>query len=79
MDITYDAQVNAAYVTLGNEARGLKTVVVNDVVLLDFDADGALYGIELLDARRQLGIGARSTIVVTAGGQSATLTLAPAK
>jgi uncharacterized protein YuzE len=75
VEITYDAQVNAAYVTLGGEARSLKTIVVNDVVLLDFDADGVLHGIELLDARRQLGIGATSTIAIAAGGQSVTLSL----
>jgi uncharacterized protein YuzE len=79
MQITYDPTVNAAYITLGKEPRGLKTIQVNHEVLIDFAADGVIYGIELLDARRQLAIAGEPSITVEAGGRSVTLPLVAAE
>ncbi|MBX9908717.1 MAG: DUF2283 domain-containing protein [Beijerinckiaceae bacterium] len=79
MQITYDPTVNAAYITLGKEPRGLKTVEVNHDLLIDFDSDGVIYGIELLDARRQLAITSEPSLTIEAGGRSVTLPLAVTK
>lgn len=79
MRLTYDHAVNAAYITLGNEPGSLKTVQVSDEVLIDFNANGVIYGIELLDARRQLGLGNELSLMIEAGGGSLALPLVTAE
>jgi YD repeat-containing protein len=53
MHITYDAEVDALYI------RFRETTVTTqrpaEGVALDYDADGHLAGIEVLDARHRLG------------------------
>jgi uncharacterized protein YuzE len=51
--VTYDAQANAAYVYLVDAIRpgeAVRQQVIGNVIL-DFDIDGKLLGIEVLDAR----------------------------
>lgn len=62
IDITYDAVANAAYIHLtraGEHPRSARMypcdpVAVNGMINLDFDADGVLIGVEVLDARSKL-------------------------
>jgi uncharacterized protein YuzE len=49
----YDAAANAAYIRLSN-ARVLDSEEISPGVVFDFDAEGHIVGIELLDAKTQL-------------------------
>jgi uncharacterized protein YuzE len=71
MRVTYDSEANAAYVELGDDVAGgtaVENVVVerpgqSDIVL-DFDADGRLLGVEVIGATQLL----RTTVLDTADG-----------
>lgn len=60
MRVTYDPKADAAYIYLGSkEAKAKKTypcdpLEVNGMINLDFDENGILIGIEILDARAKL-------------------------
>ena len=60
MRVTYDPEVDAAYIYVREaEARlgTVKSVPVPDapgMIVLDFDTDGRLFGIEVLDASQLL-------------------------
>jgi uncharacterized protein YuzE len=62
MKITYSPTANAAYIYLvdtiapGGVARSYACdpLAVNGMINLDFDSDGALIRVEVLDARRKL-------------------------
>jgi uncharacterized protein YuzE len=51
--ITYQADDNAAYIRLSQE-KVLNSAEVSPDVVFDYDAEGRIVGIELLDARAQL-------------------------
>lgn len=51
--VNYDAQANAAYIRLSS-AKVLESEEVSPGVVFDFDAEGRIVGIELLDAKAQL-------------------------
>jgi len=51
--IKYRAEDNAAYIRL-SDARILESAEVSPDVVFDYDAEGRIVGIELLDARSQL-------------------------
>lgn len=59
MRVELDEEVDAAYIYFQESLHGpIKTVPVTGIlpwmINLDFDADGRLYGIEVLDARKLL-------------------------
>lgn len=61
MRVTFDAEDNVGYIHLVEElmpGRSARRVVAEDehgsAVVLDFDGEGRLLGVELLSARRQL-------------------------
>lgn len=56
IDLRYDKNVDAAYLSLGPIADGeiVRTAETQDGVLLDFDEAGRLRGIEILGASRTL-------------------------
>jgi uncharacterized protein YuzE len=59
MRVTLDEEVDAAYIYFQEKLLGpIKTVTVDGIlpwmINLDFDADGRLYGMEVLDARQLL-------------------------
>jgi uncharacterized protein YuzE len=61
MRVTFDAEDNVGYIHLVDDispGRSTQQVVAEDAhgsaVVLDFDTDGRLVGLELLSARRQL-------------------------
>lgn len=56
MRITYDAKADAAYVYLAEVVNKPDTHVVTDDVYLDFDEDGRLVGVEILDASKHLDL-----------------------
>jgi uncharacterized protein YuzE len=58
-DITYDPDADAAYVTLSSKAVR-DSAEVSPGVVLDYDDQGRVVGIELLNARKQLAPGAWS-------------------
>lgn len=55
MKITYDPEVDAAYVYLTEKRGEVTTVKVNESVFLDYGAADELVGIEILDASKVLG------------------------
>jgi uncharacterized protein YuzE len=63
MNITYDKEANAAYISLSTDLKSevVKTYPcdpseVGGMINLDFDADGRLVGIEVIDADKKLPI-----------------------
>ncbi len=57
MKFTYDKDTDAAYIYLDDsikEREAKKTIELNDNIILDFDKNGKLIGIEILDASKTL-------------------------
>ncbi|MEM8552693.1 MAG: DUF2283 domain-containing protein [Pseudomonadota bacterium] len=54
MRITYDPEANAAYITLSEQQGGVVTHTISEDINIDVYANGALHGIELLNANEQL-------------------------
>ena len=57
MKIEYDKEVDAAYIYLAGDIKGdgaKKTIELNDNIILDFDAEGKLIGVEILNASKVL-------------------------
>ena len=55
MHLSYDPQVNLAYIRFRAKRAKVTTVAVSDEVNVDLGPDGQIYGIELLNANKQLG------------------------
>lgn len=75
MKITYDPQVNVAYISFKDKPLEVQTIELSSDVNLDIAPDGTLYGIELLNANEQLMSGSDSIfkLVNEATGRSAEL------
>ncbi len=54
MNISYDAEANAAYLSLTEDATVARTIEVTSSVLLDVDSSANPLGLELLFPARQL-------------------------
>jgi uncharacterized protein YuzE len=54
MRITYDAEVDALYIRLIDEAHEVTTRQVSEDVAIDYAPDGAVVGIEVLDASQHV-------------------------
>lgn len=56
MRATYDAAANAAYIYFVEPVAGAakRTVKASEGMFLDYDAEGRLLGIEILEARERL-------------------------
>ncbi|MHA1344276.1 MAG: DUF2283 domain-containing protein [Promethearchaeota archaeon] len=57
MRLEYDKDVDAAYIYLEDDIKGgeaVKTIELNDNIILDFDAKGKLIGMEILNASKIL-------------------------
>jgi len=57
MKITYDKEVDAAYIYLVDsidKGKAVKTIQLNNNIILDFDKEGKLLGVEVLDASKLL-------------------------
>ena len=55
MRITYDPRHNVAYIRLQEKIGRVETIQVSEGLNVDLTPDGAVYGIELLNANRQSG------------------------
>jgi uncharacterized protein YuzE len=78
MKLTYDPQLNIAYIQLREKPVEVETVRVSEELNIDIGPDGKVYGLELLNANEQLSgdrLG-RLTIVNEASGESAEIKLA---
>lgn len=55
MKFEYDQEVDAAYIYIENtikEGQVKKTIELNDNIILDFDKENKLIGVEILDASK---------------------------
>jgi len=55
MKLTYDPNYNVAYIQLRNSPTEVETIHLSDELKVDIAPDGTVYGIELLNAKEQLG------------------------
>ena len=56
IDVTYDPSVDAAYIRLGR-GKVANTTEMSENIILDYDADGRVIGIEILTATKVLAPG----------------------
>ena len=56
MELRYDSKYNVAYIRLRENKEQVNTIKVSDELLIDIASDGKIYGIELLNAKEQLGM-----------------------
>ncbi|HLD69617.1 MAG TPA: DUF2283 domain-containing protein [Candidatus Omnitrophota bacterium] len=56
MKLTYDARYNIAYMQFQKRKTSVQTIPISVDLNLDLSPKGTLYGIELLNARKQLKI-----------------------
>jgi uncharacterized protein YuzE len=75
VDITCDPRYNIAYIRLRRKAPGVKTVQVSEEMNIDLSPDGKVYGIELLNAGKQLIKGKKISFVDESTGKARELTL----
>ena len=54
MRLTYDPRYNIAYLRLHKKMREVETIKISDEINVDLSPDGTIYGIELLNANKQL-------------------------
>jgi uncharacterized protein YuzE len=54
MKITHDPKHNIAYIRLQKKTNQVLTLKISDELNVDMDADGSVYGLELLNANEQL-------------------------
>lgn len=54
MRLTYDPRYNIAYLRLHKKMREVETIKISDEINVDISPDGTIYGIELLNANKQL-------------------------
>ena len=54
MKLTYDPRYNIAYIKLREKTASVNSIKVSEEVIIDLGADGTIYGIELLNAKKQL-------------------------
>ena len=65
MRLTYDPRYNIAYLALQEKTAEVETIRVSDELNVDLAPDGTIYGIELLNANRQLRMDRNEALVVT--------------
>ncbi|MFB2922806.1 DUF2283 domain-containing protein [Aerosakkonema funiforme] len=78
MKITYDPRYNIAYMCLQEKTAQVETIQVSEEMNVDVAPDGTIYGIELLNANRQLAADRQGKLIVVneALGESAEIKLA---
>ncbi len=64
MKLTYDPRYNIAYIHLRDKTDQVETVRVSDELNVDLAPDGTVYGIELLNANRQLNADRMGKLIV---------------
>jgi len=56
MKITYDSQVDAAYISFKKGPTQVTTMRITEDIAIDFGAGEEIVGIEILDASKHLGL-----------------------
>jgi uncharacterized protein YuzE len=64
MKLTYDPRYNIAYIRLLDKKAQVETLQLSDELNIDIAPDGRVYGIELLNANRQLRGRDRGRLIV---------------
>lgn len=64
MKLTYDPDHNIAYIRFREKVTEAETVRVSDEVNVDIAPDGSVFGIELMNANRQLTEDADGVLVL---------------
>ncbi|MCH7808584.1 MAG: DUF2283 domain-containing protein [Planctomycetes bacterium] len=64
MKLTYDPKYNLAYLHLKDKGSEVETIRVSDEMNVDIAPDGTVYGIEFLDANRQLSADQLGKLIV---------------
>lgn len=64
MKLTYDPRYNIAYIRLLEKKAQVETIQVSDELNIDLAPDGRVYGIELLNANKQLRGQDRGRLIV---------------
>jgi len=54
MKLTYDSRYNIAYIRLQEKTGQVETIRISEELNVDMAPDGTVYGIELLNADKQL-------------------------
>lgn len=54
MKLTYDPRHNIAYIQLRKKSQTVDSIKISEELIIDIGADGTVYGIELLNAKKQL-------------------------
>ncbi len=54
MKFTYDPRYNIAYIRFHEKTTEVEAIRISDEVIIDMAPDGTIYGIELLNANKQL-------------------------
>ena len=54
MKLTYDSFHNIAYLQLREKQEKVESVKISEELIIDIATDGTVYGIELLNAQKQL-------------------------
>ncbi len=54
MKLLYDPRYNIAYIHLREKREDVESIRLSDEVVIDIAPDGAVYGIELLNANEQI-------------------------
>ena len=54
MKLTYDPRYNIAYIQLREKSQTVDSIKISEELVIDLGADGTVYGIELLNAKKQL-------------------------
>lgn len=64
MKLAYDPKYNLAYLHLKDKGSEVETIRVSDEMNVDIAPDGTVYGIEFLDANRQLSADQLGKLIV---------------
>lgn len=54
MKFTYDTRYNIAYIRFHEKSDNVETIRISEELVVDMAPDGAIYGIELLNANEQI-------------------------
>ena len=54
MKLTYDPRYNIAYLQLREKKETVDSIKISEELIVDIATDGTVYGIELLNAKKQL-------------------------
>ena len=64
MKLTYDPRYNIAYIRFHEKTAEVETIRVSDELNVDLAPDGTVYGIELLNAKKQLQVDKIGSLLV---------------